>query len=197
MGVYWVYGILTVLYYAFYPIYWLAVWLLYILYCIASPFIYIAYLIKEATLLPFRFLAQFEVRGHNPDPNIELTFQALWYFLGTAVLIGIVLALVCHFILRLFVVVFDLDRPTPPKPIPPTGHDVASYRAARNEKKQRELEKQRAEARKARLYAAHPVIKPPRPASADSPVSPGLRRHALSRETILEHTDEEDDDSIF
>jgi hypothetical protein len=98
-------------------------------------------------------------------------------------------------------------------PTPPTGHDAASYRAARQAKKQRELEKQEKQAMRARLIASQPLIqevvreareKPklpqipqPRPASSTDPFSPGTGRRALSREIILEHTDEDDDDSVF
>lgn len=53
------------LYYILYPVYWLVLCLLYILHTIASPFIYIGYLFKEASLLPFRFLAKFEVSAHR------------------------------------------------------------------------------------------------------------------------------------
>ena len=61
----WLYGVLIMLYYILYPVYWLVLCLLYILHTIASPFIYIGYLFKEASLLPFRFLAKFEVSAHR------------------------------------------------------------------------------------------------------------------------------------
>ena len=57
--------------------------------------------------------------------------------------IGLLSALILHLILRTFVFLFNLDRPSVPKPKdrPARGHDVKSYRAAR-EKKQRQAEKE-------------------------------------------------------
>ena len=101
------------------------------------------------------------------------------------------------------------DRISVPKDIPPTGHDAASYRAARQEKKDKELARQRRLATQARLMASQPLLQQavrearhhiplPAPASSSSaPLSPGTQRPSISREIILEHTDEEDDDSVF
>lgn len=127
---------------------------------------------------------------------------------------GVLLGLILHFTLRVFVVVFRLDqkslpKPAPkPKPIPAKGHDAVSYRKAREEKKKKaEVEEQAAIAVQARLIASQPLIqevvrevrKMPFSGSAGplSPTTAGPSRHDLLQETILEHTDEDDDDSVF
>ena len=80
------YGVVTAVYYIFFPIYWLGLgisytllwiggWIVYILYCIASPFIYIGYLMKEATLLPIHFLAKFEVSTLHLNHTYQLTIS--------------------------------------------------------------------------------------------------------------------------
>jgi hypothetical protein len=115
------------------------------------------------------------------------------------------LAVGLHFIIRGFVLMFDLDRQPVPKPIPAKGHDAASYRAARQAKKEKELDKQRRLAMRAQLIASKPLLQEairearhiPPAASSSTPISPGTSRPTLLRETILEHTDEEDDDSVF
>ncbi len=120
-------------------------------------------------------------------------------------LLGVFLAVGLHYTLRGFVFVFDLDRGAIPKIIPPAGHSAASYRAARRAKKQKELDKQRELAMRARLIASQPLIQEvvrearqvPPAASSNTPISPGTSRPTLLAETILEHTDEDDDDSIF
>ena len=108
--------------------------------------------------------------------------------------------------MRVFTVILKLDQRPYPKKVPATGHDIQSYRAARQEKKQREVEGHRRLAEEARLIAAQALVQePPKreapgrirlPApssSARNPLSPGTRQPALLRETILEDTDEEDD----
>ena len=201
-----------VLYYILYPIYWLATWIVCILHWIASPFIYVWYLLKGATTVPFRFLARFEVSSRAlPHEQDLIQFQALWYFLGSAILIGILLAGCLHLVLQALVLVFGLDRKPKPQAELPIGHDAASYRAARQAKKQKELQHQQKLAAQARLIASQPLmqqaVREAREAkqgplaavstSPMSPVSPGTGRPALLQETILEHTDEEDDDSVF
>lgn len=136
--------------------------------------------------------------------------QALWYFLGSAIILGLLLGLLLHYSLRAFVVVFRLDRKPPAKPPAPKGHDAVSYRKAREAKK-KHLEEQRSLATQARLIASQPLIqevvrearKTPlstAPATPLSPLSPniaGPSRPGLLQETILEHSDEDDDDSVF
>jgi hypothetical protein len=138
----------------------------------------------------------------------------LWYFLGAAVVIGVIFGLGLHYTMRVITVVLKLDRRPEPKPEPAETSetsdnqpalDARAYRAARQEKKLRELERQQQLATDARRRTAGPLIQEPRgritmpqPASsASSPLSPGTRRQALLRETIMEHTDEEDQDSAF
>jgi len=128
--------------------------------------------------------------------------------LGAAVLVGAFFGIALHFVGRVLTVVIP-DREPLPKDTAPTGHDAVSYRAARREKKQKDFAKQQRLATQARLMASQPLLQEavrearhhitvPAPASStSSPLSPGTQRHALLRETILEHTDEEDDDSIF
>lgn len=50
----------TVLYYAIYPLLVIGTGLFYLVRFVASPFIYLAYVLKEVILLPVRFLAKFE-----------------------------------------------------------------------------------------------------------------------------------------
>lgn len=148
--------------------------------------------------------------------------QALWYFLGSAVAIGLVLGLTLHLTMRIFILAFRLDRTSPSslqrtpssKPIPATGHDAASYRKAREEKKkQAQAQEQESLAAQAKMLASQPLIQevvrearkmplstgllsplgPPSP----SALPPSFKGLGLSQETILEHTDEEDDDSVF
>lgn len=141
-----------------------------------------------------------------------VVLQPLWYFLGSAVFIGLVLALVLHITLRAFVVVLRLDKKPSPKPIPPKGHNAISYRKAREEKKRKQLEDQERLATQARLIASQPLLQEAvREArkiplagigttSQLSPVSPTNTlpaRPGLLQETILEHSEEDDDDSVF
>ena len=147
----------------------------------------------------------------NPHKLIDVV-QPLWYFLASAVFIGLLLALVLHFTLRAFVVVFRLDKKPPPKPIPPKGHDAISYRKAREEKKRKQLDEQQRLAAQARLIASQPLLQeavrearkmPPSGAAPTSPLSPISptntlpARPGLLQETILEHSEEDDDDSVF
>ncbi|KIX06553.1 uncharacterized protein Z518_04529 [Rhinocladiella mackenziei CBS 650.93] len=113
--------------------------------------------------------------------------------------------------MRAFIVVFRLDRKPLPKPIPPKGHDAVSYRKAREEKKRKQREEQQRLAVQARLIASQPLIqeavrearKMPlsgtstSPLSPSSPSVPGPSWPGLLQETILEHSDEDDDDSVF
>ncbi|EXJ79609.1 hypothetical protein A1O3_07888 [Capronia epimyces CBS 606.96] len=98
-----------------------------------------------------------------------------------------------------FVVIFDLDRRPSPEPIPPKGHDAISYRKAREAKRQR-LEELQRRAVQARLIASQPLIQEvvrdvrrmPLFGPSGGPVSPNLLR-----ETILEHSEEDDSESVF
>ncbi|RMZ81592.1 hypothetical protein DV737_g2519, partial [Chaetothyriales sp. CBS 132003] len=148
---------------------------------IASPFIYVGRLCTKTVLLPLRFLAQFE---------------ALWYFLGVAAVTGALFAAACHLVLRTCVWLFVLDSQpaSASAPIPATGHDAISYRAARLAKRQRELRKDLHQAKLGLLVASLPVVKSPPPASGTSAVSPGTKMRSLTRETILEDSDEDDSD---
>lgn len=136
-----------------------------------------------------------------------MSSQPVWYFLGSAILLGILLGLLLHFTMWACVVIFDLDRKPSPKPIPAKGHDAISYRKAREEKKQK-LEEQHRRALQARLIASQPLIQDVSrdvrtmalPASAGSPLSPsvsGPGRPGLLRQTILEHSEEDDSESVF
>lgn len=58
------------IFYILYPVFWLLTLLLSIVYWILSPLIYLGYLLKEVVLLPFRFLAKFEVsKSREKFPN--------------------------------------------------------------------------------------------------------------------------------
>ncbi|ETI28493.1 hypothetical protein G647_00942 [Cladophialophora carrionii CBS 160.54] len=185
----------TILSYAFYPIVRLLALLWYILASLSSPFIYLAGVVIHIASIPWRIFAAFE---------------PLWYFLGSAVFIGLLLALILHFTLRAIVFVFRIDKQPTPKPIPPKGHDAISYRKAREEKRRRQLEEQQRLATQARLMASQPLLqevvrearKMPLTTSTGplSPVSPTNTlpaRPGLLQETILEHSEEDDDDSVF
>lgn len=87
--------------------------------------------------------------------------QAIWYFIGCAILVGLVAALVLHGIFRTFVLIFGLDRKLQPKPKdkPAKGHDVKSYRKAR-EQKRKQVEKEQEELdQRARALANSPLLK--------------------------------------
>jgi hypothetical protein len=127
-------------------------------------------------------------------------YQALWYFLSGAVLLGLIL----HYTLRIFTAVFHLDRQPPlkPKPIPAKGHDAISYRKARQAKKQKKVEERELQNAQARLIASQPMIQEAvreakRMSLLSQPNPVGSSRQGLLQETILEQTDEDDDDSVF
>ncbi len=144
-------------------------------------------------------------------PPKLMSTQPLWYFLGSAIILGLLLGLLVHYTLRAFIVVLRLDRDPPPQPLPPKGHDAVSYRKAREAKKKTQLEEQKSLATEARLIASQPLIQEvvrearKMPLSGAStaalgPLSPGITgpgRPGLLQETILEHSDEDDDDSVF
>lgn len=134
--------------------------------------------------------------------------QALWYFIGTAVILGVLLGLTLHFAMRAFVVVLKLDHKPTAKSIPAKGHDAASYRKAREAKKMKQLDEQQRLSTQAQLIASQPLIqeavrearKMPLPGAPISPLSPnvsGANRPGLLQQTILEHSDEDDDSSVF
>jgi hypothetical protein len=203
----------TALYYALYPIVRLLAVLWYILVSLSSPFIYIAGVVINIASIPWRIFAAFEVCGPNNTANVQeliSTVQPLWYFLGTAAFIGLLLALVLHFTLHAVVVVFRMDKQPDPKPIPPRGHDAISYRKAREEKRRRQLEEQQRLATQAKLIASQPLLQEvvrearkmplttsPGPLSPVSPTNTLPARPGLLQETILEHSEEDDDDSVF
>ena len=119
-------------------------------------------------------------------------------------LIGAVAGLVVHFIMRGIVGIFDLDRKALPEDIPPTGHDAVSYRAAREEKRRKEQERKERRAARAQLLASQPwvqeVVRTARYTPISTPLSPSpshaARQEGLAKDTILEHTDEEDDSAF-
>lgn len=126
----------------------------------------------------------------------------MWYFIGWAIIVGLVAALVVHGIFRAFVLIFNLDRQPKPKPrdIPAKGHDVKSYRRAREKKKiQAEKEQQELEIR-ARALAKSPLLRDAllqmqRDSPEEANLSPGTRKvgsSSLIDQTILEHSAEED-----
>ncbi|KIW72975.1 hypothetical protein PV04_01131 [Phialophora macrospora] len=185
----------TILYYALYPVVRLLAVLWYILAALSSPFIHMVGVVIHTASIPWRIFAAFE---------------PLWYFLGSAAIIGLLLALVLHFTLHAIVVVFRIDKQTVPKPIPPRGHDAISYRKAREEKRRRQLEEQQRLATQARLIASQPLLQEgvrearkmplttsPGPLSPVSPTNTLPARPGLLQETILEHSEEDDDDSVF
>ena len=197
----------TVFYYALYPVFLLLMGLWYILILLCTPFVYIGSVIANISLIPWRIFARFEVCS-NPVAvcNITNSAQAVWYFLGSAALLGLLLGLTLHFTMRAFVVIFRLDRKPiiKPKSIPAKGHDAVSYRKARDERKGKQLEEQQKLASQARLIASQPLIqevvrevrKMPLSSGPPSPLSP-FNRAGLLRQTILEHSDEDEDDSVF
>ncbi|OAG34419.1 hypothetical protein AYO21_11444 [Fonsecaea monophora] len=187
---------LTIFSYALYPVLFLlrAIW--YILASLSAPFIYMGLVIADALLLPWRIFAAFE---------------PLWYFLGSAILLGLLLAIALHFTMRAIVVVFRLDHSVS-RPIPARGHDAVSYRKAREAKKKKQLEEQQRLAAEARLIASQPllqeVVREARkmplsgavPAASLSPLSPRNTAPSwpgLLQETILEHSDEDNSDTEF
>ncbi|KAL6249654.1 hypothetical protein RBB50_003509 [Rhinocladiella similis] len=184
----------VILYYiVLYPILVLLKTLLYIFVLISTPVIYIGSSVLALILIPWRIFARFE---------------ALWYFIGSAIVLGTVLGLILHFTMRAVVLVFKLDEKPIIDPSPPTGHDAISYRKAREEKKRKQLEEQQRLAVQAKLLASQPLLqdavrearKMPLSSTPISPISPnvsGSNRPGLLQQTILEHSDEDDDSSVF
>lgn len=129
--------------------------------------------------------------------------QAVWYYIGSAIVVGLVSAFVLHAIFRTSVLILNLDRKPQSKPndVPAKGHDVKSYREAR-EKKRRAAEKEQEELEaRARALARSPLLKNAlaqmrRDLPEDANLSPGTRnlgaKSSLFDQTILEHSAEED-----
>jgi len=184
----------SVLYYAVYPVFLVLKALWYIVILLSTPFMYVGRLIANVSLIPWRIFARFE---------------ALWCFLGSAVVLGLLLGLFLHYTMRAFIVVLRLDRTPAPNSVPPKGHDAISYRKAREARnKRKQLEDQQRLAAEARLIASQPLIqevvrearKLPLSGALANPLSPsisGPSRPGLLQETILEHSDEDDDDTVF
>ncbi|RMZ82573.1 hypothetical protein DV738_g1537, partial [Chaetothyriales sp. CBS 135597] len=181
----WALVVLKFIFYLFATIFWSIV---YIFLRLASPCIYIGRLASKPVLVPLRFLERFE---------------ALWYFLLAAVATGALFALVCHFFLRIFAWLLFLDS-KPPSPAvsspPATGHDAISYRAARLAKKQATRGQAHKPVKLRLLPTSLPVVNPlvsvsaSASAPAHSAISPGTKRQPLTRQTILEDSDEDESD---
>ena len=135
--------------------------------------------------------------------------KTLIYFLAFAVAIGLVSGLVIHTVLRLTAKTFDLDRATLPRSIPATGHDAASYRAAREAKRKAQDDKEQRSAMRAKLLASQPLVQevvrearrnPITGGSISSPKSPGpntaAAKSGLFERILFEHS-EEDEESAF
>lgn len=118
-------------------------------------------------------------------------------------LVGLISAVILHIIFRTFVFILNLDRPpkpkAPPKPKdkPAVGHDVKSYRKAREKKRiQAEQEQQELEIR-AKALANSPLLKEALDKmvvqrSADGTPSPRSRtKPSLLDTTIVEQSSEE------
>ncbi|KPI37235.1 uncharacterized protein AB675_1438 [Cyphellophora attinorum] len=90
----------SILYYTLFPFYYIILLLVRLILILLSPVIYLGYVFKEATMIPVRVLAHFE---------------ALWYFLGAAVVIGVIFGLGLHYTMRVITVVLKLDRKPEPK----------------------------------------------------------------------------------
>jgi hypothetical protein len=128
-------------------------------------------------------------------------------FLAFAVLLGVVAGVTIHIILKVCTVLFKLDQEPVPKDIPASGHDAASYRVAREEKRKDKEKEERLKMR-ARLLASQPLIREvvrearrtPISGPTSSPISPNtstsVTRSGLFNQTILEHTDEENDSAF-
>ncbi|KAL2399680.1 hypothetical protein ABEF95_001186 [Exophiala dermatitidis] len=191
----WLSVTISVLYYALFPIYLVLRVLWYILVLLSTPFVSLGHVLARISLIPWRIFARFE---------------AVWYFLGCAVVIGTLLGLLLHFTMVTFVMLFDLDRKPSQKPARPKGHDAISYRKAREAKKQKQkqLEEQQKRAVQARLIASQPLLqevmrdgrKLSHAGPSSSPLSPSVAassRAGLLRETILEHSEEDEDDLLY
>lgn len=205
---YWLDIATSVLHIVILPVIWCLQIILYILHWLVFPFLVIGQLIKQSVLLPAQFLAQLEVSrmvARNQSSMLTLT-KALWYFLGGAVLIGTTAGFCIYGIMRIFTSAFDLDRKPVPQPVPARGHDAASYRAARAEKRQQQHQKEERQAIRAKLLASQPLIQEvvrearSRPIALSSPLSPNTgtaaTRSGLFQDIILEQTDESEDSFI-
>ncbi|KAK4938997.1 hypothetical protein LTR10_020656 [Elasticomyces elasticus] len=189
----WLTVTIVVLYYVFYPVYLVLKVLWYIILLLSAPFIYIGRATFNLSLIPWRIFARFE---------------PIWYFVGTAIVLGVLLGLILHFAMRAFVVVLNLDHKPEQQPIPAKGHDAVSYRKAREAKKQKQVDEQQRLTTQAQLIASQPLIqeavrearKMPLSGAPVSPISPNVssaNRPGLLQQTILEHSDEDDDSSVF
>lgn len=197
-----------IIFYAFFPLVFLLKLVFAILRVVTAPFIYLATLIGYIISLPWRVIAKFEVPALTKvDPLSPLLtmIQALWYFLSVAVVLGVFSALLIHFILRGCIFLLKLDRQSPPPDVPAKGHDAISYRAARLEKKRKQEERNED---KAKYWASQPLIQEIVREARNFPITgptgvlrspnPGVlaARSGLFSETILEHSDEDDDSTL-
>lgn len=126
----------------------------------------------------------------------------MWYFLAYALFTGAVTALILHGIFRLFVLVFQLNKKPVSRAfdIPAKGHDIKSYREARERKKRLEEKERREIEATAQALATSPLLKEAmkqmrRDSPGEDAGGPGTRirrRASLYNQTILEQTDEDD-----
>jgi hypothetical protein len=65
----------TILYYILYPVLLVGRLLFYIVQWVLTPFIYIGYIVKETTLIPLRFLAEFEASNCSHDLPTRSLFR--------------------------------------------------------------------------------------------------------------------------
>ena len=138
-----------------------------------------------------------------------MRIKTLIYFLAFAAAVGLFSGLAIHTIIRLATKTFDLDRAPLPRSIPATGHDAASYRAAREAKRKAQDDKEQRSAMRAKLLASQPLIQevvrearrnPINGGRASSPKSPGANtatKSGLFERILFEHSEEDDEESAF
>lgn len=135
---------LLTIYYISQPIVWISKLILQIIILIASPFVYLGNSVLQLCLIPVHVLAKFE---------------AVWKFLGTAVLIGAITGALLHlFCTALFKYLNLNGKDEPVSMVDITkikGHTAASYRAARQQKK---MHAQTRQAMRSRWLAATPML---------------------------------------
>lgn len=133
-------------------------------------------------------------------------YKTLIYFLSFAVAIGLISGLIIYSIIRLSTKIFDLDRAPLPRSVPAKGHDAASYRAAREAKRNAQLDKEQRKVLRTKLLASQPLIQEvvrealrnpiSGPTTPKSPSASSAIRSGVFDKILFEHS-EEDEESAY
>jgi hypothetical protein len=186
-----------------YPLLVLIYWAFTLLYWIASPLIYLGDFTIQVGLIPLRFLAKLEVRQVLYELSQSLIYmcQILYIYFGVAIIVGLTTGLILHFLSTTSAHMLGLDIQAPEMDLKAKGHTAATYRASREKRKK--LDKEVANAAKARLLTLDPLLREALHHSpgglGSAPQSPNTpkRRDSLLSTTILEEVEDSDGDFGF